>query len=377
MTVTLHVVDADAHVVEGGELVVDLLESFPEAIAVRGDGVPGLLIEGRPYPDPVGPGAGCPADKGVTEAAGVSPGSPQGIVANADSDGIDEMVLFPSLAMAVPTIEDPQLGAAVARRYNEWVAAFAAASGGRLHAAAVVPIEHGELAIAVMAEAKELGLVCTVVPPALRHRNLDSADLDSFYSAAEEMDMALGVHGAPGMQLPKIGVDRFTNYIQVHCVSFPFDQMTAMTAMVSGGVFDRHPELRVAFLEAGAGWLPWFVERLGEHYESRGDWIAGGWRRHPRAYVEAGNIMVTCEPDESMLPAVVEQLGDQCIMFASDYPHWDGAWPQATAKLRRHAEGRLPRRSLERIAAGNARDFYRLPARQDGRVAAGSVPSTS
>jgi len=46
--------------------------------------------------------------------------------------------------------------------------------------------------------------------------------------------MPLGIHGAPGIHLPKIGVDRFTNYIQVHCVSFPFDQMTAMTALVSG-----------------------------------------------------------------------------------------------------------------------------------------------
>ena len=112
------------------------------------------------------------------------------------------------------------------------------------------------------------------------------------------MDMALGVHGAPGIHLPKIGVDRFTNYIQVHCISFPFDQMTAMTALVSGGVFDRHPTLRVAFLEAGAGWLPWFIERLGEHYESRGDWIPGGWQRPPAEYVAAGNMAVTCEPDE-------------------------------------------------------------------------------
>ena len=128
-----------------------------------------------------------------------------------------------------------------------------------------------------MTEAKELGLVCTVVPPALKTRNLDHPDLDRFYAAAADMGMALGVHGAPGIHLPKIGVDRFTNYIQVHCISFPFDQMTAMTALVSGGVFDRHPTLRVAFLEAGVGWLPWFMERLHEHYESRGDWIPDGW----------------------------------------------------------------------------------------------------
>ena len=76
--------------------------------------------------------------------------------------------------------------------------------------------------------------------------------------------MPLGIHGAPGIHLPKIGVDRFTNYIQVHCISFPFDQMTAMTALVSGGVFDRHPQLRVAFLEAGVGWVPFFIDRLHE-----------------------------------------------------------------------------------------------------------------
>ena len=112
-----------------------------------------------------------------------------------------------------------------------------------------------------------------MIPPALKTRNLDHPDLDPFYAAAVELDMPLGVHGAPGIHLPKIGVDRFTNYIQVHCISFPFDQMTAMTALVSGGVFDRHPKLRVAFLEAGVGWVPYFIDRMHEHFEKRGDWI--------------------------------------------------------------------------------------------------------
>jgi uncharacterized protein len=204
------------------------------------------------------------------------------------------------------------------------------------------------------------------VPPALAERNLDHPDLDVFYSAAAEMEMPLGVHGAPGIHLPKIGVDRFDNYIQVHCISFPFDQMTAMTALVTGGVFDRHPTLRVAFLESGAGWLPWFVERLTEHYESRGDWIPNGWQRPPAEYVAAGNVRVTCEPDEKTLPALVEALGDECAMFASDYPHWDGAWPRATTELREHAEGRLSPPSFARIAGANASAFYGLAAAVPG-----------
>ncbi|HVB91277.1 MAG TPA: amidohydrolase family protein [Acidimicrobiales bacterium] len=353
-----NVVDADAHVVEGAEFVMEVLRRFPDQVSIRDDGILGVVMEGRAYPDPVGPGAGCPADRGVSDEPGLDATSAAGILANADADGIDEMVLFPSFAMCVPSLRDPQLGTAVARLYNEWAAALVAEGQRRLHAAAVVPIEHGELALQVLREAKELGLVCTVVPPALATRNLDHPDLSRFFSAACDLDMPLGVHGAPGLHMPKIGVDRFENYVQVHCVSFPFDQMTAMTALVSGGVFDRHPTLRVAFLEAGAGWLPWFVERLGEHYEARGDWIQDGWQRHPDEYVSAGNVWVTCEPDERMLPAVVQQLGAGCVMFASDYPHWDGAWPHSSTEL---LEQPLDPAPLAAVAGGNARRFYSLP----------------
>ncbi|HUY63691.1 MAG TPA: amidohydrolase family protein [Acidimicrobiales bacterium] len=358
MSKQMPIVDADGHVVEPVEFFTELFQRFPDHVGVRTDTKLGVVIEGRPYPDYEGPGAGCPPEHGLTEAAGIDPKTVDGVLANADTDGIDEMVLFPSFGLCVPTLRDPALGAGMARMYNRWASEFCSKSNGRLHAAAVVPIEHEDEAIAVMTEAKELDLVCTVVPPALRERNLDHRDLDRFYSAAEDLDMALGVHGAPGIHLPKIGVDRFTNYIQVHCVSFPFDQMSAMTALVSGGVFDRHPRLRVAFLEAGAGWLPWFVERLGEHYESRGGWIPDGWQQHPAQYVADGNVWVTCEPDEGTLPAVIEALGDRCVMFASDYPHWDGAWPRASAELVEHAEGRLTPQSLARVAADNARVFY-------------------
>ena len=144
-----------------------------------------------------------------------------------------------------------------------------------------------------------------MIPPALKTRNLDHPDLDAFYRAAVELDMPLGVHGAPGIHLPKIGVDRFTNYIQVHCISFPFDQMTAMTALVSGGVFDRHPKLRVAFLEAGVGWVPYFIDRMHEHYEKRGDWIPNGWQREPQRVPRApATSGCRCEPEEPILPGV-------------------------------------------------------------------------
>jgi predicted TIM-barrel fold metal-dependent hydrolase len=134
--------------------------------------------------------------------------------------------------------------------------------------------------------------------------------------------------------------------------------MSAMTAVVSGGVLDRHPRLRFAFLEAGCTWLPYFVERMGEHYTKRGDWIRHGWQRDPRDYVEEGRVRVSCEPEESLIPSVVEELGDRCVMWASDYPHWDGDFPTAGVHLRKRND--LDEATKARLAHANADEFYAL-----------------
>ncbi|SEH79270.1 hypothetical protein SAMN04489835_4187 [Mycolicibacterium rutilum] len=353
----MRIIDADGHVAEGASLAVEAMQRWPRHIAPRTDGL-GLVIEGRHYPESTGPGAGCPTEHGLTSAPGLNCRTAEGVAANAERDHIDVMVLYPSLGLCTPTLRDPGFAAGFARLYNRWIADYCASSRGRLRGVAVTPIELGRTAIDIMREAKDLGLVATHLPPGLRTKNLDHPDLDPFYAAAVDLDMPLGVHGAPGMHLPKIGVDRFTNYVQVHTISFPFDQMVAMTSLVSGGVFDRHPALRVAFLEAGVGWLPYFIDRLQDHYVKRGHWIEDGWRRDPHDYLAAGNIWVTCEAGEPILPGVIDVLGDDFIMFASDYPHWDGDWPESTKPLRGRDD--ISDAARAKVGARNAQRFYSL-----------------
>ena len=353
------IVDADAHVIEGAAFAKEAISRWPDRFSFQVvDGTPCLSIEGRRYPEFEGPGAGCPPQHGVSDAPGIDPTSVAGMLADADRDHIDEMVLYPSMGLAVPSLRDPAFAAGFAALYNEYIADWCKQSGGRLHGVAVLPCEDVPTSVRMLGEARRAGLVAALLPPALETRNLDHPDLDPLYAAAAELDLPLGIHGAPGVHLPKIGVDRFTNYVQVHCVSFPFDQMLAMTALVSGGVLDRHPRLRVAFLEAGVTWVPYFVERLHEHWEKRGDWIENGWRCDPRHYLERGQIFVSCEPDETLLPAVVEALGPDFIMYASDYPHWDGEFPESTRPLRERQD--LSEEARARILAENARRFYRL-----------------
>ena len=351
-------VDADAHVVEV-DLGRECLRRWPDVFTLHEGVVPEIRTEGRRYPEDKGPGAGCPPQHGLSTAEGINPFTPEGTLADADRDGIDHMVFFPSFGLRAPSIEDRAVARGFTELYNEWVAGWCRRGRGRFHGVAVLPVEWVDDAVAAMRRAKELGLVCAMIPPALRTRNLDHPDLDPLYAAAVELDMPLGVHGAPGIHLPKIGVDRFTNYIQVHCVSFPFDQMTAMTSLVSGGVFDRHPRLRVAFLEAGVSWVPYFIDRLHEHWEKRGSWIPNGWQRDPRAYVERGQIYVSCEPDETVLPAVLDALGSDFVMYASDYPHWDGEFPNSTRALRTRTD--LSEVSRRKVLGENARRFYALP----------------
>jgi uncharacterized protein len=349
-------VDADAHVVEA-EMAPECLKRWPNEFTFDAENRQ-IRTEGRRYPEFEGPGAGCPPEHGLSTSPGINPYSPEGTLADADKDGIDVMVFYPSFALRAPSIESRKVAAEFCDFYNEWIASWCARGKGRFHGVAVVPLEYVDDAIAVMRRAKKLGLVAAMVPPALKRRNLDHPDLDPFYRAATDLDLPLGVHGAPGIHLPKIGVDRFDNYIQVHCLSFPFDQMTAMTALVSGGVFDRHPKLRVAFLESGVGWVPYFIDRMHEHHEKRGDWIPNGWKRDPREYVAAGNVWVSCEPEEPILPAVVDILGPDFILYASDYPHWDGNWPESTKPLRERKD--ISEAVRAKIAGQNARRFYGL-----------------
>ena len=67
---------------------------------------------------------------------------------------------------------------------------------------------------------------------------------------------------------------------------------------------------------------------------------------------------MSCEPDEPILPGVIDVLGADFIMFASDYPHWDGDWPESTKHLRMRAD--ISEDARARIAGENARRFYRL-----------------
>ena len=342
--------------------MAQMLERFPDKVRLAnpGEGT-ALYIEGRPYPQSSGPGAGCRAEEGDVPRPGANPWTPDGVLADADKEGNDDMVFFPSAALGLPGYDILALRGRDGARLTTrgWRTGRCGRGQGRFHGVGLVPIEDVGTSIAIMREAKALGLKAIMVPAVLKTRNLDHPDLEPFYSAATDLDMPLGIHGAPGIHLPNLGSHRFDNYLQVHCVSFPFDMMVASTALVLGGVLERHPQLRVALLESGVGWVPYFMERMEEHLEKRGR-LTPECKHEPKEYIARGQLYVSCEPEEVSVPLAVETLGDHFIMYASDYPHWDSDFPTSTRPLRERRD--ISDAVRAKIMGGNAARFYGLGA---------------
>jgi len=354
----MRVIDADAHVVEGSTFMTEMAERFPDKVQFSfGERGPLLLIEGRQYPQDFGPGAGCPSSEGLCLDRNINPFTPDGILGDADREGIDTMVFFPSAALGLPAFEDQRFAGEMARGYNRWLAELCRYNSQRLRGVAVVPIEDVAASVAMLGEAQQLGLVAAMIPACLRARNLDHPDLTPFFAAAADLGMPVCVHGAPGIHLPMLGSQRFDNYLQVHCVSFPFDMMVALTALVLGGVLERHPRLRVGLLESGVGWVPYFVERMHEHVEKRGR-LTPECKRKPEEYIARGQVYVSCEPEEAGVRFAAEVLGADFIMYASDYPHWDSDFPNSTKPLRERTD--LSDAVRAKVLGGNAARFYGL-----------------
>jgi predicted TIM-barrel fold metal-dependent hydrolase len=139
--------------------------------------------------------------------------------------------------------------------------------------------------------------------------------------------------------------------------SHPFEQMLSITAIIAGGVLDRFPKLKVGFLEAGVGWLPYWMERFDEKYLMRKSEMEP-LKMMPSDYVKQNRCYFTCEGEESALPLAIEIFGDECMMYASDYPHWDTEWPHTVSHVVRRKD--ISDKTKQKILADNARAFYRF-----------------
>ena len=153
------------------------------------------------------------------------------------------------------------------------------------------------------------------------------------------------------------GTRRFNKYVYVHMTAFPFELMIAMMHMIGEGVFDRFPRLKIAFMEGGAGWLPFWMERLDEHVEKLAPQMPELCRR-PSEVIQSKQVVLSCESEETGLDRVLSTTGPTTVLYASDYCHWDCHFPFSVRDIIRGAD--LSFAQKERVLYKNAVEFFGL-----------------
>jgi predicted TIM-barrel fold metal-dependent hydrolase len=281
-----------------------------------------------------------------------------------DAQGIDGAVLYPSIGLFVPYMPElsADASAAACRSYNDWIAHYCATDPHRLAAVAIVPRDP----VAAAEEARraaELDLVgVTVRPNHLDEEYLDGASWTPLYDALEETGGVLAIHEALGVRAgATIGSDRFSGFATRHMCSHPLEQMTAAVAILLGGVCERHPELQVAFLESGSGWLPYWLARLDDHHEWMRDTEFPDLTLRPSEYF-ARQCTISSDPEDVLAPFVISQVGADHVLWASDFPHPDAAYPDAVDEfLEKTAE--VPDADLRAVLWDTPVRFYKLEDR--------------
>jgi predicted TIM-barrel fold metal-dependent hydrolase len=270
-----------------------------------------------------------------------------------DLEGIDHQIVF-ATEMRIPATAPGRLGAACCRAYNDWVAKLVRGHEDRLWPVGIAPADcPEEMAGELRRCVEEYGFKAFHLVPYIAERNLDHPSFYPYYEAACELGIPLFCHPNSLGDL----TNRFSNFFPQHVLGRVMNCTAALVALVCGGVFERYPELRVAFFECSAEWPVYWMHRMDDDYEWVKDGPASYLELEPSAYVKR-NCYITCEVDEPNLGAAVAELGEERVCLASDYPHHDSEFPHTVGTLRARTD--LTERQKELILGGNAARLLNL-----------------
>ncbi len=258
-----------------------------------------------------------------------------------DAEGIDVAVLYPTRGLFAHAKEydDDNFAAAVSRAYNNWLADLCAADPKRMYGAAMVPAQNVQAAVAEIKRAREeLGFVAIFLRPnPVRRRNWHNPCYDPLWEACQKYDMAVGFHEGTPCELPVAMGERFSGvhadlWMTEHVAAHPIEQMYACLSMIQGGVYERFPGLRVAYLEGNCSWVPFWLWRMDEHWEARQHLVKDRVKKPPSEYFKK-HCYVGIESDEEPGKYAVDWGAGDNIVFSTDFPHPDSRFPRSVRTL--------------------------------------------
>ncbi|HXG35500.1 MAG TPA: amidohydrolase family protein [Dehalococcoidia bacterium] len=264
-----------------------------------------------------------------------------------DENEISETVIYPTAGLGSGFIKDKVWYTELSRGYNNFVHDRYLKASPRLKAVALIPVVDPQAAAQELRRAvKELGMVGGLLPAIGLRRPYGDAAFDVLFKEAEDLGTMLAVHGAPQQGL---GFDFFETFFPGFVLEHPLSIMIQFTSMITERVFERFPDLKVAYLEASCGWAPYLMERIDQRFKG----IATKQVQNSPIYFHAEL------KDADVLNSVISILGDDRLTYASDYPHEQA---DEIAEDLEHFLARedLSQTSKERILRDNSKALYAM-----------------
>ncbi len=253
-----------------------------------------------------------------------------------DISYVDIDVLYPTHVSSYCELRDIGFESALYRAYHRWVSAFCSQAPDRLKWALVANMRDAHAAVEEIrhwAEADSTMVGIYVSPQGPNSMLLDDPRLHPIYAIAQDLDLPVLAHG--GTARPPYGPGTFDlqgMWFLQHGLGNPWAGMAALGSLIGGGIFEQFPRLRVAIVETAAGWLPAILDRFDAHYMMSPNHTP--LLHHiPTAVVKSGRYFHGIDTWERTLESVVQCVGEDVLLFATDWPHGDTAWPEAVQQV--------------------------------------------
>jgi predicted TIM-barrel fold metal-dependent hydrolase len=357
-------ISADNHVFEPVTL---WQERLPQAFRDRGprvehhDGWMVMAVEGMPDRKLAREGAPSSSPAGAAHDTGLRSGGfdLDGRLHDMELDGVVAEVIYPTFGLFIDMVPAPDLQMACAQVYNDWVAESFLARPDVFIPAAVVPVRDVASAAAELDRVAHLGfkaaMIPTSAPEGIRY---NQPVYDPLWQIASDADMPLSLHTGTGAlpQFERGPGGAVINYAKVGLLS-----AETLCYFAASGTLERFPRLRLVFVETGAGWFAYCCERMDEAFEEHEQWVNPKLAEPPSASVKR-QCHVTLGADRAPL-LTREITGVGPLMWASDYPHPEGTFPESQQVVERIFAG-ISDADVTAIVSGNAAALYRvaLPA---------------
>jgi len=275
-----------------------------------------------------------------------------------ERDGVQAEVLYGILGASI-RINDDEAAREMLRIYNDWLADFCSAHPDRFAGLACIPNDDIDAAVGEIERVARRGAV-RGIEISRRH---DMARLwdpwwEPVWDAAATSGLPLHFHTIGGGNRPDLSKLAPKTALAARAAGITNFQMVmsdVLLSMIFSGVLERHPTLKVVIGEAGIGWIPYVINRMDAEWEDQFKELdlkmppSGYWRRQCYATYQTDPIGTK----------LVDDIGEDNIMWASDFPHPDGIWPDSQEYIEREL-GHLPAATRKKIVCDNAARLYRF-----------------